>query len=270
MSNSFFDQDFFAWAIKQARLLHAGKLSDADIEPIAEKIESMGKAEKRELLSRLFVLLAHLLKWQFLPGRRRSSWQVTIRNQRRALTRCLAGNPSLKSKIPEALSDAYGDTREAYAGTGLPVATRTKLRSKRSISPFGSSGFPAEKFLGTSAAIEFGRAEVRSSRDSMMRDVIRPSPAVFCISALWRTFAALLRACGGFTAANHSPDDGYGKTFQDFTDRRRSRPASSRVYRLLNQRWVRINVKPMKLANQKQQWQSVAAQRTEKVGQGDQ
>jgi hypothetical protein len=80
----------------------------------------------------------------------------------------------------------------------------------------------------------------------------------------------LLRACGGFTAANHSPDDGYGKTFQDFTDRRRSRPASSRVYRLLNQRWVRINVKPMKLANQKQQWQSVAAQRTEKVGQGDQ
>jgi hypothetical protein len=110
VSNSFFDEDFFAWAIKQARLLRAGKLSGADIEPIAEKIESMGKAEERELLSRLSVLLAHLLKWQFRPGRRRSSWQVTIRNQRRALTGCLAGNPSLKSKIPEALSDAYGDT----------------------------------------------------------------------------------------------------------------------------------------------------------------
>jgi hypothetical protein len=38
MSNSFFDQDFFAWAIKQARLLRAGKLSDADIEHIADVI----------------------------------------------------------------------------------------------------------------------------------------------------------------------------------------------------------------------------------------
>ena len=120
MSNTLYDQDFFAWANEQARLLRAGKLSDADIEHIAEEIESMGKAEKRELLSRLTVLLLHLLKWQFQPGRRGASWQVTIRNQRRALARHLADNPSLRPKVPEALSDAYGDARgEAYAETGL-------------------------------------------------------------------------------------------------------------------------------------------------------
>jgi hypothetical protein len=124
MSNTLYDQDFFAWANEQARLLRAGKLSDADIEHIAEEIESMGKAEKRELLSRLSVLLLHLLKWQFQPGRRGASWEVTIRNQRRALARHLADNPSLKSKVTEAVSDAYGDARgEAYAETGLPEET---------------------------------------------------------------------------------------------------------------------------------------------------
>jgi hypothetical protein len=67
---------------------------------------------------------AVLLKWQFQPGRRGASWEVTIRNQRRALARHLADNPSLKSKVTEAVSDAYGDARgEAYAETGLPEET---------------------------------------------------------------------------------------------------------------------------------------------------
>ena len=119
-----YESDFYAWANEQAALLRAWKLSAADIENIAEEIESMGKADKRELLSRLSVLLLHLLKWQFQPGRRGASWEVTIRNQRRALARHLADNPSLKPKAPEALSDAYGDARgEAYAETGLPEET---------------------------------------------------------------------------------------------------------------------------------------------------
>ncbi|MCT6678023.1 DUF29 domain-containing protein, partial [Staphylococcus aureus] len=80
MSNStLYEQDFYAWANEQAGLLRAGKLAQADIEHIAEEIESMGKTEKRELVSRLAVLLLHLLKWQFQPGRRGTSWQATIR-----------------------------------------------------------------------------------------------------------------------------------------------------------------------------------------------
>ena len=60
MSNALYDQDFYAWANQQAGLLRAGKLSEADLEHIAEEIESMGKSEKRELISRLTVLLLHL------------------------------------------------------------------------------------------------------------------------------------------------------------------------------------------------------------------
>lgn len=123
MSNILYDQDFFAWANEQARLLRAGKLSEADIDHIAEEIESMGRAEKRELVSRLSVLLLHLLKWEYQPARRGASWEVTIRNQRRALTDHLADNPSLKAKCAEAVARAYEDARgEAYAETALPEA----------------------------------------------------------------------------------------------------------------------------------------------------
>ncbi len=52
MSNTLYDQDFFARANEQVRLLRAGRLSEADIEHIAEEIESMGRSEKRELVNR--------------------------------------------------------------------------------------------------------------------------------------------------------------------------------------------------------------------------
>lgn len=117
---SLYHQDFYAWANEQAALLRAGKLSEADIAHIAEEIESMGKAEKRELISRLTVLLNHLLKWQYQPGRRGASWEVTITNQRRDLAVHFKDNPSLKSKLTEAIDYAYGNARgEAYAQTGL-------------------------------------------------------------------------------------------------------------------------------------------------------
>jgi hypothetical protein len=121
MSNStLYDRDFYAWSQEQAGLLRAGKLTQADIEHIAEEIESMGKTEKREMVSRLAVLLLHLLKWHYQPGRRGTSWQATIRVQRRDLAAHMADNPSLKSKLPDAIHQAYGNAAiEAGAETGL-------------------------------------------------------------------------------------------------------------------------------------------------------
>ena len=122
--STLYDRDFYAWANEQAALLRSGQLSAADIENIAEEIESMGKAEKRELISRLAVLLLHLLKWQFQPNKRGSSWEATIKIQRRDLSRHLKDNPSLKSKVPEVTEDAYGNALiEAAAETGLREST---------------------------------------------------------------------------------------------------------------------------------------------------
>ncbi len=120
MSANLYDQDFYAWANEQARLLRDGKLSEADIAHIAEEIESMGKTEKRELVSRLTVLLLHLLKWRYQAEHRGASWQATIRVQRRDLAVHMADNPSLKALTPQAIEQAYGNAViEAGAETGL-------------------------------------------------------------------------------------------------------------------------------------------------------
>jgi hypothetical protein len=108
MSNQqLYDQDFYAWANEQAGLLRSGRLAEADIEHIAEEIESMGKGEKRELVNRLAVLLLHLLKWQFQPVFRGTRWRLTIEEQRNRLEDHLADNPSLKSSLNETIANAY-------------------------------------------------------------------------------------------------------------------------------------------------------------------
>ncbi|KJV08818.1 hypothetical protein VZ95_15330 [Elstera litoralis] len=122
--SSLYDQDFYAWANEQANLLRTGQVSAADIEHIAEEIESMGKTEKRELANRLAVLLLHLLKWQFQPVRRGASWEATVRVQRRDLAVHLTDNPSLKAKVAEAIEQAYGNAViQAAAETGYPETT---------------------------------------------------------------------------------------------------------------------------------------------------
>jgi hypothetical protein len=102
-----YDQDFFAWANEQAGLLRDGRLSEADIEHIAEEIEGMGKSEKRELVSRLTVLLLHMLKWQHQPAFRSTSWGLTLEQQRNRLEDHLADNSSLKSGFGEMIVAAY-------------------------------------------------------------------------------------------------------------------------------------------------------------------
>ena len=119
-----YDRDFYAWANEQAALLRAGRLSAADIAHIAEEIESMGRSEKRELTSRLAMLLAHLLKWRFQPGRRGRSRQATIREQRSEVADVLADNPSLGARLDELLPNAYGKAVQiAIRETDLPEET---------------------------------------------------------------------------------------------------------------------------------------------------
>jgi hypothetical protein len=102
-----YEKDFYAWTTHNAKLLREGKLSVIDVEHIAEEIESMGKSEKRELISRLAVLLAHLLKWQFQPERQSNSWKYTIEEQRDEVLELLDESPSLKHEIDDKLDRSY-------------------------------------------------------------------------------------------------------------------------------------------------------------------
>ena len=112
---SLHDSDFYAWSLEQAALLRAGRVAEADLAAIAVEIESMGKTEKRELVSRLTVLLLHLLKWRYQPTNRGPSWRLSIANARDEISDLLADNPSLKSLIDEVMASAYRYARRKAA-----------------------------------------------------------------------------------------------------------------------------------------------------------
>lgn len=67
----------------------------------------------------------HLLKWQYQPfyiGRR--SWELTIIEQRKRLNKHMRENPGLKSKLEEAILDAYDLAKSgAEKETGIPSAS---------------------------------------------------------------------------------------------------------------------------------------------------
>ncbi len=102
-----YSKDFYTWALHNPELVRQKKFSEMDIEHIAEEIESMGRASRRELINRFSILLAHLLKWQFQPVKRSKSWVLTIKNQRFEITDLLDESPSLKPEIVLQLGHAY-------------------------------------------------------------------------------------------------------------------------------------------------------------------
>ncbi|CCF11404.1 MULTISPECIES: DUF29 domain-containing protein [Pantoea] len=96
-----YEKDVVAWSSEQASLLRSGKFSEIDFEKIAEEIEDVGKSEQRELASRMSLLIAHLLKWKYQPSHRGTSWEKTIKAQRKEILYALKESPSLKTKFSD-------------------------------------------------------------------------------------------------------------------------------------------------------------------------
>ena len=96
-SGSSYDKDVILWSEEQARLLRARRFAELDIEHLADEIEDVGKSEKRELASRMAVLLAHLLKWTRQPENQTNSWRSTIIVQRKRIALAIKETPSLKA-----------------------------------------------------------------------------------------------------------------------------------------------------------------------------
>ena len=117
-----YEKDIIVWATEQAALLRAGKLSALDIEHIAVEIEDVGKSEKREMSSRMAVLLSYLLKWEYQADRRSKSRTSTIGDQRKRLALALKTTPSLRASLTDAdwLEEAWLDARsQVRTETGL-------------------------------------------------------------------------------------------------------------------------------------------------------
>ncbi|BAP54829.1 hypothetical protein THII_0532 [Thioploca ingrica] len=123
-----YEKDFYAWLIKNAQLIRNKQFTEIDAEQIAEELESMGRSEKRELISRLTVLLAHLLKWQFQSVRRDRSWNNTILTQRIDIHELLKDSPSLRSELESKIEIAYEKAKlMAEDETGIDKKTFSSL-----------------------------------------------------------------------------------------------------------------------------------------------
>jgi hypothetical protein len=119
-----YEADLHLWAAQQAALLREGRLSELDAMHIAEELDDVGSEIYQRLESALTVLLMHMLKWEFQPDKRSRSWEATIREQRRRVEKLIRTNPSLKSKLAEALAEGYQNGRDRASGeTDLPVET---------------------------------------------------------------------------------------------------------------------------------------------------
>jgi Domain of unknown function DUF29 len=122
MGANSYDKDVVLWAEEQAALLRAGQFSKLDLEHIADEIEDVGKTEKRELASRMAVLMAHLLKWQAQPDRRSRSWQSGLNEERKRIALALDETPSLQTTLiePKRRAAVWSDARVmAMTDTGL-------------------------------------------------------------------------------------------------------------------------------------------------------
>jgi len=118
------ESDFYAWLIDQAAHLRARRSELLDWEGLAEEIEAMAGRERRELVSRLRNLLAHLLKWQYQPQRRgERSWRRSIVVSRQEISGLLTDSPSLANQALEHLPKAYSQARR-LAGAEMKLEQR--------------------------------------------------------------------------------------------------------------------------------------------------
>ncbi len=109
-----YEQDETAWLEAMAALAAEGRHAEMDFRHLSEYLADMARRDRREVFSRLVVLLCHLLKWELQPERRSGSWRGTIREQRRELRQLLESG-ALRKHAEAVLADAYAEARRQAA-----------------------------------------------------------------------------------------------------------------------------------------------------------
>jgi len=104
---SLYEQDFLLWSEDTATKLKTRDFENLDLENLIEEVESLGRSDRKELLSRLVVIFEHLFKRLYVQlPHDYNGWERTVRTQRTELIILLKGSPSLKSIWQENVEDA--------------------------------------------------------------------------------------------------------------------------------------------------------------------
>lgn len=137
--SNLYEQDYYLWLEKTAKLLQDGKLSQLDIPNLIVEIEDIDKSEKRAVKSNLVVIIAHLLKYKYQPEKRSTSWRLTLLEHRDRLIEYFEDIPSLKLYFQEVFEHCYTKARTyAATETELPVdifPTESPFSPEEAINP---------------------------------------------------------------------------------------------------------------------------------------
>ena len=115
-------EDEVAWLDIMARMIRERDIAGLDLENLAECLTDMSNRERREVKSRLVVLLAHLLKWNHQLEKRTRSWRMTALVQRQELAD-IAGQGVLRIHADAVLAEAYTNAiQRAVLETRLPAS----------------------------------------------------------------------------------------------------------------------------------------------------
>jgi hypothetical protein len=105
-----YETDYLQWIQDKVKQLQSREFSQVDWENLINEIESMGKREKRALLSLLTRLLEHLLKlayWETEKERTRNHWAAEVVNFRAQIQHILEDSPSLCPQLETFYQKAY-------------------------------------------------------------------------------------------------------------------------------------------------------------------
>ncbi len=103
---SLYEQDETAWLEQTAGLVAQRRFAEIDHHHLGEYLADMARRDRREVLSRLVVLMAHVLKGEHQPEQRTRSWEATILHQRQELQDLLESG-TLRNHAREVLARAY-------------------------------------------------------------------------------------------------------------------------------------------------------------------
>lgn len=121
--NNLYNHDFYLWLTETANLLKQKKFEALDLENLIEEVESMGRSEKRELLSRVVTIIEHLLKliyWESQREENQRGWIGTIKTQRIELLKIIKQSPSLNNYLRENYLECLIDATDIFkAKTGI-------------------------------------------------------------------------------------------------------------------------------------------------------
>jgi hypothetical protein len=115
--------DETAWLELTAQQVADGRWNEIDRDNLSEYLTDMAARDRREVMSRLVVLLTHLLKWVHQANKQTGSWKATIAFQKFELQQLLESG-TLCNHAGAILEKAYARAvDQATTGTGLPATT---------------------------------------------------------------------------------------------------------------------------------------------------